>query len=106
MAAAAENSTGNDEGPEEGDQPLYSGRWTDEEEKYAQCLIKEFRAGNIEDLENGATLRNYIAKMLICPPKRITKSKYDCYLDIRFLLVGTAAAPAGLLLTLLWLLFA
>ena len=62
----------------EGDQPLYSGRWTDEEEKYAQGLIKEFRAGNIEDLENGATLRNYIAKMLICPPKRITKSKYEC----------------------------
>jgi hypothetical protein len=69
--------TGTDDREDE-DQQLYSGRWTDEEEKYAQCLIKEFRAGNIEDLENGATLRNYIAKMLMCPPKRITKSECGC----------------------------
>lgn len=79
MSADDESAKGNKDTPEEkqeeGDQPLYSGRWTAEEEEYAQGVIKEFKAGNIEGLSNGATLRNYIAKMLLCPPKRITKSK-------------------------------
>jgi len=55
------------------DTPLYSGSWTTEEEKYVQALMEEFRAGNIEGLEDGASMRNYIAKMLHCLPKRVTK---------------------------------
>ena len=65
---------------------LYSGRWTADEEKYAQYLIQEFKAGNISDLENGSTLRNCLAQMLICPPKRITKSKYSISLSTLFII--------------------
>ncbi|CAB9527978.1 expressed unknown protein [Seminavis robusta] len=56
--------------------PIYAGKWTQEEEQYAQFLMEEFRAGNIPGLENGASMRNYLAKMLICRPKRVTK-KYE-----------------------------
>ena len=56
--------------------PVYAGKWTQEEEEYAQFLMEEFRAGNIPNLENGASMRTYLAKMLICRPKRVTK-KYE-----------------------------
>ena len=31
--------------------PLFYGRWTAEEERYAQMLIQEFRDGNLEDVD-------------------------------------------------------
>jgi hypothetical protein len=75
------NARAGDEAPEGGASPeehlpVYAGKWTQEEEQYAQLLMEEFRAGNIPNLENGASMRNYLAKMLICRPKRVTK-KYE-----------------------------
>jgi len=40
-------------------------------------LIKEFRAGTIQDLSEGSTLRAYLAEQLGCSPKRISK-KLEC----------------------------
>ncbi|CAB9504127.1 expressed unknown protein [Seminavis robusta] len=53
-------------------EPLFYGRWKAEEERYAEMLIQEFRGGNL-DIEDGVTLRGYLAKMLNCAPKRISK---------------------------------
>jgi hypothetical protein len=71
----AAQASGGGDNPEE-HLPVYAGKWTQQEEQYAQFLMEEFRAGNIPNLEGGATLRNYLAKMLICLPKRVTK-KYE-----------------------------
>ena len=55
------------------DSKLYAGRWTREEEQYTDALIHEFRAGNLENAEEGATLRNFLAEAVGCHPKRISK---------------------------------
>ena len=51
----------------------FSGRWTIEEEAYCDALIHEFRAGTLKDVEEGATLRNFLADAVSCHPKRISK---------------------------------
>lgn len=55
--------------------PLHSGRWTPEEEAYFEGMIVEFNAGLLPIAE-GTTLRSFLAKMLNCNPKRVSK-KYD-----------------------------
>jgi len=55
--------------------PMHSGRWAPEEEEYVQGLIAEFNAGLLPIAE-GTTLRSFLAKMLNCNPKRVSK-KYD-----------------------------
>ena len=48
------------------------GKWTTEEQAYADRLIRNFEAGLLP-LENGATLRAYLSKKLNCDPMRISK---------------------------------
>jgi hypothetical protein len=48
------------------------GKWSPEEQAYADRLIHDFEAG-ILPLENGATLRAYLSKKLNCDPMRISK---------------------------------
>jgi len=48
------------------------GKWTQEEQIYAERLIRNFEAGLLP-LENGATLRAYLSKKLNCDPMRISK---------------------------------
>lgn len=48
------------------------GKWTAEEQAYADRLIRNFEAGLLP-LENGATLRAYLSKKLNCDPMRISK---------------------------------
>ena len=55
---------------------FYFGRWTRDEETYANELIREFQAGTLENVEEGATLRNFLAEKLTCHAKRISK-KYE-----------------------------
>jgi hypothetical protein len=50
-----------------------SGKWTIEEEKYAQQLIYDFELGLLTDCEEGATLRSYLSRYLNCAPMRISK---------------------------------
>ena len=52
---------------------MYTGTWTDEETEYADALIEEFRDGNIPELEDGTTMRGYLADRLECAVKRISK---------------------------------
>ena len=55
---------------------LFYGRWTAEEERYAEMLITEFRDGNLDEAtrrEAPTTLRGFLAHMLGCAPKRISK---------------------------------
>lgn len=54
------------------DRKLRSGKWTPEEEAYADVLIELFVKGQV-DLENGSTLRSFLAKKLHCAPMRVTK---------------------------------
>ena len=51
---------------------LRSGKWTIEEEAYANALIDVFENGYIEE-KNGSTLRGFLAKKLHCSPMRISK---------------------------------
>ena len=51
---------------------LRSGTWTKQEEDYVQALIREFRDGHLP-LNEGTSLRSFLAKMLDCKPKRISK---------------------------------
>lgn len=48
------------------------GKWTSEEQAYADRLIRDFEAGALP-LENGATLRAFLSKKLNCDPMRISK---------------------------------
>ena len=51
---------------------LRRGKWTDEEEAYANALMVEFQSGKIP-VQEGMTLRNFLAKLLQCDPMRISK---------------------------------
>jgi len=48
------------------------GKWTPEEEAYANRLIEEFKAGLLPIAE-GTTLRTFLSKVLHCDPMRISK---------------------------------
>uniref|UniRef100_A0A6V2AY19 Uncharacterized protein n=2 Tax=Ditylum brightwellii TaxID=49249 RepID=A0A6V2AY19_9STRA len=52
--------------------PLRRGKWTAEEEAYANRLILEFKAGLLP-LTDGTTLRTFLSKLLNCDPMRISK---------------------------------
>ena len=52
--------------------PLRRGKWTTEEEAYANRLIGEFKSGLLP-LTDGTTLRNFLSKLLNCDPMRISK---------------------------------
>lgn len=68
------NSTSSitDSGEEPTKQPLRRGKWTPEEEAYANRLIQEFKAGLLP-LTDGTTLRTFLSKLLNCDPMRISK---------------------------------
>jgi hypothetical protein len=65
--AAAAGAAGKKTGP-----PLRRGKWTQEEEAYANRLIQEFKAGLLP-LTDGTTLRTFLSKLLNCDPMRISK---------------------------------
>ena len=50
-----------------------TGKWSAEEEKYANELIHEFETGTLVDCLDGCTLRAYLSKKLNCAPMRISK---------------------------------
>jgi hypothetical protein len=50
-----------------------SGKWTPEEESFANRLIIDFETGTLKDCEDGCTLRSYLARKLRCAPMRISK---------------------------------
>jgi hypothetical protein len=50
-----------------------SGKWTPEEERFANRLIHDFELGLLADCEDGCTLRSYLARKLNCAPMRISK---------------------------------
>jgi hypothetical protein len=52
---------------------LRSGKWIKEEEDYAELLINLFERGQVEDCENGCTLRSFLSRKLHCAPMRISK---------------------------------
>jgi hypothetical protein len=54
---------------------LRKGKWTTEEEEYADKVIETFNAGllKLEDHQKGMTLRAFLADKLDCDPMRITK---------------------------------
>lgn len=51
---------------------LRRGKWTTEEELYANRLIQEFKSGLLP-LTDGTTLRTFLSKLLNCDPMRISK---------------------------------
>mmetsp|Transcript_35818 Transcript_35818/g.36515 ORF Transcript_35818/g.36515 Transcript_35818/m.36515 type:complete len:279 (+) Transcript_35818:271-1107(+) len=51
-----------------------TGKWTIEEEDYANVLIESFLNGHVRLLpEDGRTLRSFLARRLMCSPMRISK---------------------------------
>jgi hypothetical protein len=50
-----------------------SGKWTEEEESFANQLVIDFERGFLDDCEKGVTLRSYLARSLNCDPMRISK---------------------------------
>lgn len=50
-----------------------SGKWTSEEVAFAKQLIAAFMLGNLDDCEEGSTLRSYLARKLHCSPMRVSK---------------------------------
>ena len=51
---------------------LRRGKWTQEEEAYAERVIRDFNGGLL-DAAPGTTLRSYLSDKLNCDPMRITK---------------------------------
>lgn len=78
IAAAAQNKSGAQHhggaagGGKKKGPPLRRGKWTPEEEAYANRLIQEFKAGLLP-LTDGTTLRTFLSKLLNCDPMRISK---------------------------------
>ena len=52
---------------------LRRGKWSVEEELYAEKIIAYFNKGLIPDVATGTTLRTYLSDKLQCDPMRITK---------------------------------
>ena len=52
---------------------MRSGKWSPEEEGFANRLVYEFERGSLHDCDDGMTLRSYLAKKLNCAPMRISK---------------------------------
>ena len=52
---------------------LRRGKWTAEEEVYASCIMEAFKEGSLKDVEDGMSLRGYLAKKLRTNVKRISK---------------------------------
>ena len=50
-----------------------SGKWSGEEETFANQLVIDFETGALRDCEDGCTLRSYLARKLNCAPMRISK---------------------------------
>lgn len=71
VASTAPRSSGSSGGKKKGP-PLRRGKWTSEEEAYANRLIMEFKAGLLP-LTDGTTLRTFLSKLLNCDPMRISK---------------------------------
>jgi hypothetical protein len=63
-----------DESPRsrKGKKSLRRGKWTQEEEQYANKLIEEFKNGLLP-LKDNTTLRTFLSVMLNCDPMRISK---------------------------------
>ena len=76
--AAASNSTNSNSGAAKSSgsskkpNGLRRGKWTPEEENYANRLIQEFKSGLLP-LTDGTTLRTFLSKLLNCDPMRISK---------------------------------
>ncbi|KAH8085017.1 hypothetical protein JL720_7732 [Aureococcus anophagefferens] len=51
---------------------LRRGKWTVEEERYVERVIRDFNNGLLHAAP-GTTLRNYLSEKLNCDPMRITK---------------------------------
>mmetsp|Transcript_11902 Transcript_11902/g.28595 ORF Transcript_11902/g.28595 Transcript_11902/m.28595 type:complete len:711 (+) Transcript_11902:324-2456(+) len=71
-AAAQRKMTGGGGGSKKKGPALRRGKWTAEEEAYANRLIQEFKAGLLP-LTDGTTLRTFLSKLLNCDPMRISK---------------------------------
>lgn len=52
---------------------LRRGKWSNAEMAYAEGIIREYRAGSLDDVEGGMSLRGYLAQKLQCHVKRISK---------------------------------
>lgn len=50
-----------------------SGKWTTQEEQYAEVLVDYFRNGWLADCFDGTTLRVYLTIKLGCSPMRVSK---------------------------------
>lgn len=70
--APRSSSTSGGSGGKKKGPPLRRGKWTPEEEAYANSLIMEFKAGLLP-LTDGTTLRTFLSKLLNCDPMRISK---------------------------------
>jgi hypothetical protein len=55
------------------DGKMRRGKWTNEEEVYANHLIENFHDGLIVNATSGITLRSLLADKLLCDPMRISK---------------------------------
>jgi hypothetical protein len=54
------------------DRPHRSGKWTKEEEVYADILVELFDKGQVDE-RNGSSLRGFLSRKLHCTPMRISK---------------------------------
>ncbi len=67
------SSSGEEDDSSSSDIILKTGKWTFDEEQYANELIANFESGELDDCEEGTTLRAYLSRKLRCPPMRISK---------------------------------
>jgi hypothetical protein len=62
------------------DRSLNAGKWSIEENVYANQLVFAFEAGLLEDCKEGVTMRSYLSTKLRCPPMRISKKFARMYI--------------------------
>lgn len=72
VTLSSSSSSGNSSNKSKKGPALRRGKWTPEEEAYANRLIQEFKSGLLP-LTDGTTLRTFLSKLLNCDPMRISK---------------------------------
>jgi hypothetical protein len=80
---------------------LRRGKWTAEEEAYANRLILEFKMGLLP-LTDGTTLRTFLSKLLNCDPMRISKKFVggNCIGKVNFLLTFRISVDSSIIFSI------
>ena len=73
----------------------HTGKWPIEEERFAHKLIQQFENGLLDDVEDGTTLRSYLAKTLKCKASSLSLPNHGFNSYYSLALIEILCIPSG-----------